>query len=392
MKVVLSRKGFDSGYGGWASPILPDGRMLSLPIPARDGVVSYDELSAGDGVSYLDIMRQLRRGHEDRLVLSHNTWLSSGPRITTHLDPDLVASSVERLPGWRGMFGQSSAANLFATVTQQLRDTEDSLNRADEYNHDHGTNMVNTFQIITDALRERQGASNSDALAYAAQQLRERGTSGSARLYAQNLQQAASSVRGTGLTPARTLELLQTLMGGEQERQAEQAEAQASASRGGLGGLLGSLLGAVQQQPVQQAAPSTQGGLGDLLGGLLGGQQQVQQPVQQTGGLSSLLGGPDGRAGTGATADHGRGRHPRHHLVAHGGGAGDRFERWPWNAGPGLHGRQRDLPVLSQGLILGHHQHGPAGHHGNDGKVVTGQRSACVARLVLGDAGQCKRS
>lgn len=291
MKVVLSRKGFDSGYGGWASPILPDGRMLSLPIPARDGVVSYDELSAGDGVSYLDIMRQLRRGHEDRLVLSHNTWLSSGPRITTHLDPDLVASSVERLPGWRGMFGQSSAANLFATVTQQLRDTEDSLNRADEYNHDHGTNMVNTFQIITDALRERQGASNSDALAYAAQQLRERGTSGSARLYAQNLQQAASSVRGTGLTPARTLELLQTLMGGEQERQAEQAEAQASASRGGLGGLLGSLLGAVQQQPVQQAAPSTQGGLGGLLGGLLGGQQQVQQPVQQTGGLSSLLGG-----------------------------------------------------------------------------------------------------
>ena len=111
MKVILSRKGFDSGYGGWASPILPDGRMLSLPIPARDGVVSYDELSAGDGVSYLDIMRQLRRGHEDRLVLSHNTWLSSGPRITAHLDPDLVASSVERLPGWRGMFGQSSAAS-----------------------------------------------------------------------------------------------------------------------------------------------------------------------------------------------------------------------------------------------------------------------------------------
>ncbi|RIE11762.1 hypothetical protein SMC3_08215 [Candidatus Cryosericum hinesii] len=34
MRVILSRKGFDSGYGGWASPILPDGRMLSLPIPA----------------------------------------------------------------------------------------------------------------------------------------------------------------------------------------------------------------------------------------------------------------------------------------------------------------------------------------------------------------------
>jgi hypothetical protein len=182
-------------------------------------------------------------------------------------------------------------ANLFATVTQSLVESEDSLNQADEYNHDHGTNMVNTFRIITDALREKQGATNSEALSYAAQQLTQRGTSGSARLYAQNLQQAASTVRGSTMTPASTLQLLQTLMGGDQERQAEQAEAQASMSKGGLGGLLGSLLGAVQQQPVQQAAPSPQGGLGDLLGGLLGGQQQVQQPVQQTGGLGSLLGG-----------------------------------------------------------------------------------------------------
>ncbi|MHB8107513.1 MAG: hypothetical protein ACYDH4_08845 [Candidatus Cryosericum sp.] len=202
-------------------------------------------------------------------------------------------------------------ANLFATVTKALTENEDSLNQADEYNHDHGTNMVNTFHIITDALREKQGSSNSDALAYAAQQLNQKGTSGSARLYAQNLQQAANTARGSTMTPASTLELLQTLMGGEQERQAEQAEAQASTSKAGLGGLLGGLLGAIQQQPVQPsggglsdllggllggqqqiAQPVQQsGGIGDLLSGLLGGQQQVQQPVQQTGGLGSLLGG-----------------------------------------------------------------------------------------------------
>jgi hypothetical protein len=111
VKVILSRKGFDSGYGGWASPILPDGRMLSLPIPAANGVVSYNVLSAGDGVSYQDIMRQLRHGHEDKLVLSHKTWLPSERRITAHLDPDLVASALERLPDWRGMFGQSNAAS-----------------------------------------------------------------------------------------------------------------------------------------------------------------------------------------------------------------------------------------------------------------------------------------
>lgn len=33
MKVVLSRKGMDSRAGGIPSPILPDGMLLSLPIP-----------------------------------------------------------------------------------------------------------------------------------------------------------------------------------------------------------------------------------------------------------------------------------------------------------------------------------------------------------------------
>ena len=34
MKVIISRKGFDSGYGGMPSPILPDGTMISMPIPS----------------------------------------------------------------------------------------------------------------------------------------------------------------------------------------------------------------------------------------------------------------------------------------------------------------------------------------------------------------------
>ena len=36
MKIILSRKGFDSGYGKIASPILPDGTLLSMPIPTTD--------------------------------------------------------------------------------------------------------------------------------------------------------------------------------------------------------------------------------------------------------------------------------------------------------------------------------------------------------------------
>jgi hypothetical protein len=35
MKIVLSRKGFDGTYGGFPSPILEDGLMISLPIPIK---------------------------------------------------------------------------------------------------------------------------------------------------------------------------------------------------------------------------------------------------------------------------------------------------------------------------------------------------------------------
>jgi len=44
MKVILSRKGFDSSNGGCPSPIMPDGTLLSMPIPSDDKD-SYDDLS-----------------------------------------------------------------------------------------------------------------------------------------------------------------------------------------------------------------------------------------------------------------------------------------------------------------------------------------------------------
>ena len=42
--LFLSRKGFDSVYGGCASPILPDGQLVSLPIPQTDGRIRYRDL------------------------------------------------------------------------------------------------------------------------------------------------------------------------------------------------------------------------------------------------------------------------------------------------------------------------------------------------------------
>ena len=43
MKVILSRKGFDSANGGIVSPILEDGTMISFPIPSNDSS-SFNDL------------------------------------------------------------------------------------------------------------------------------------------------------------------------------------------------------------------------------------------------------------------------------------------------------------------------------------------------------------
>ncbi len=94
MKVILSRKGFDSTNGGCPSPIFPDGTLLSLPIPSDDSD-SYDRLSYED-ISYAKLLKQLR----PKRTYNH-----------CHVDPDLrpnVRSSV--VDGWIPAFGQIDAA------------------------------------------------------------------------------------------------------------------------------------------------------------------------------------------------------------------------------------------------------------------------------------------
>jgi len=106
MRIVLSRKGFDSAYGGWPSPVLPDGRMLSLPIPSDNGTQRYQDLKVDSGRTYLDVMSELGPG---ALTLGHKTRKLSAD-LRAHLDPDLIASVVPRLPGWKPLFGQVGTA------------------------------------------------------------------------------------------------------------------------------------------------------------------------------------------------------------------------------------------------------------------------------------------
>lgn len=96
MKIVLSRKGFDSAAGRVASPIFPDGRMLSLPIPHPPGIWTYQDILF-DGCPIGELVSDLTGG-------------KLGPSNHAHLDPDLRADAIPRKAGWRPLFGQDSAA------------------------------------------------------------------------------------------------------------------------------------------------------------------------------------------------------------------------------------------------------------------------------------------
>ena len=95
MKIVFSRKGFDSAAGGVASPILPNGTMLSLPVP-RGSKITYSEMSI-NGESVGKIVEELTDGR-----------ISGSQRA--HLDPDLRTDMYPRLQGWRPIFGQRGAS------------------------------------------------------------------------------------------------------------------------------------------------------------------------------------------------------------------------------------------------------------------------------------------
>lgn len=100
-RLVLSRKEFDSGYGGVPSPILPDGRLLPLPIPAMQDAFRLGDLHA-PGVALGLLLRDLSGGRHSR-------------RTRVHLDPDLDRRPDLRLPGWRPALGQNGAAQSHLT-------------------------------------------------------------------------------------------------------------------------------------------------------------------------------------------------------------------------------------------------------------------------------------
>ena len=96
MRIILSRKGFDSENGCQASPIMPDGTLLSFPIPSNDSTL-YQDIFYKDK-TYFDIIKELNQ----------STKLK--PNSGCHLDPDINYYCINRSNDWTGIFGQAEAA------------------------------------------------------------------------------------------------------------------------------------------------------------------------------------------------------------------------------------------------------------------------------------------
>lgn len=96
VKIVFSRKGFDAQYGGMPSPIMPDGRLVPLPIPS-----THDSWTLADAALQVvepdKLIRELSKGRHSIVT-------------TVHLDPFLTRESTGAPNGWRPILGQTGAA------------------------------------------------------------------------------------------------------------------------------------------------------------------------------------------------------------------------------------------------------------------------------------------
>lgn len=89
MRIVFSRKGFDTGSGGVPSPIL-DGSLVSIPIPtSRRSATTYGDIGLGD------IVHDLTRG---RIGASH----------LCHHDPDLRVGALGQVGRAQSHLGKNA--------------------------------------------------------------------------------------------------------------------------------------------------------------------------------------------------------------------------------------------------------------------------------------------
>ncbi len=174
--------------------------------------------------------------------------------------------------------GIADLTGIFQSVQKALLNNQEEINQADELHHDHGNNMVEIFNVITNAVQAKKDANPSTQLDYAGELLQKSVKSSTAQVYAEGLKNASKQFSSKEISPNTAVDFVQTLLGGQ---------VQPESSGDLLGGLLSSLTGA---EPQQQAKPQSEpdgGLLGGLLSTLTGAEPQTNADSQF--GLDDIL-------------------------------------------------------------------------------------------------------
>jgi len=129
---------------------------------------------------------------------------------------------------------------IFQTVTEQLSQKKETLNEADTYNHDHGDHMVQIFNLVQNAVTKKSKEPVSKQLDYASKVVGKEAQSGSAKLYAEGLANAAKNFSGSELDQNTLGMLVKSLLNVEEQPQPEQPKQNTGLLSSLLSGLTGS--------------------------------------------------------------------------------------------------------------------------------------------------------
>lgn len=179
---------------------------------------------------------------------------------------------------------QIDLAGLFGAATQALAQNQSALNQADGYNGNHGDNMVQLFNLITQAVAEKPKASPSDQLAHASRVVQRQASSGSAQVYAGALQTASQEMQGQPLNQDTAMSLITSLLGGGQP-------AQPAVTQQGTD-LISSLLGAFagdSAPSTRQAKPDQGGAVVDTEDLMRGGMAYMNAQQHGASGTEALM-------------------------------------------------------------------------------------------------------
>lgn len=166
MKVILSRKGFDSENGGIPSARMPNGDIVSFPIPSNDEQ-SFEELKYGKW-SYKAIL--------DDLSLKYGLHEWPEQLSSCHVDPDLEKTRWKRPPrNWKPAFGPDSRVwhylnesvgmrkddlflffGTFHSLSTSLHGRFEFSNKTGDFYHDSDLHLIWGYLQVGDVIQDAE--------------------------------------------------------------------------------------------------------------------------------------------------------------------------------------------------------------------------------------------